>query len=72
MAMCFANFDDYWQPFLGGQGPAPAHAMSLPEPTRLRLRDLIAKRLPMQVDGTIQLEARAWVARGFVSVPEQP
>ena len=27
----FADFDDYWAPFLGGQGPAPAYAMSLPE-----------------------------------------
>ena len=25
----FENFDDYWSPFLGGQGPAPAYAMSL-------------------------------------------
>jgi SAM-dependent methyltransferase len=25
----FASFDDYWQPFLGGQGPAPAYACRL-------------------------------------------
>ena len=25
----FADFDDYWTPFLGGQGPAPAYAASL-------------------------------------------
>jgi SAM-dependent methyltransferase len=25
----FASFEDYWEPFLGGQGPAPAYAMSL-------------------------------------------
>ena len=25
----FRDFDDYWTPFLGGQGPAPAYAMSL-------------------------------------------
>lgn len=30
----FAIFEDYWQPFLGGQGPAPAYAMSLDETTR--------------------------------------
>jgi SAM-dependent methyltransferase len=34
----FESFDDYWQPFLGGQGPAPAYAMSLPEPARAHLR----------------------------------
>jgi hypothetical protein len=27
----FRNFDDYWSPFLGGQGPAPGYAMSLSE-----------------------------------------
>ena len=25
----FADFDDYWRPFLGGQGPAPGYVMSL-------------------------------------------
>ncbi len=25
----FVDFEDYWQPFLGGQGPAPAYVMSL-------------------------------------------
>lgn len=34
----FASFDDYWRPFLGGQGPAPAYAMSLDEAARVRLR----------------------------------
>jgi SAM-dependent methyltransferase len=67
MPMRFADFDDYWQPFLGGQGPAPAHAVSLDEPARQRLRDLIRERLPMQADGTIALAARAWAARGFVA-----
>jgi hypothetical protein len=67
MPMRFADFDDYWQPFLGGQGPAPAHAMSLDEPTRQRLRDLIRERLPVQPDGSILLAARAWVARGIVA-----
>src|SRR5581483_4322252 len=27
----FRDFDDYWSPFLGGQGPAPSYAMSLSE-----------------------------------------
>ena len=35
----FASFDDYWQPFLGGQGPAPSYAISLDETARARLRD---------------------------------
>jgi SAM-dependent methyltransferase len=60
----FADFDDYWQPFLGGQGPAPAYAMSLDEMARARLRDRIRERLPTQRDGSISLSARAWAARG--------
>lgn len=60
----FASFDDYWSPFLGGQGPAPAYAMSLDEVARERLRERIRQRLPLQPDGSIALIARAWAARG--------
>jgi hypothetical protein len=35
----FSDFDDYWEPFVGGQGPAPAYAMSLDEPDRDALRE---------------------------------
>ncbi len=67
MPMHFVDFDDYWQPFLGGQGPAPAHAVSLPEPARQRVREIVRERLPMQPDGTVVLAARAWAARGAVA-----
>jgi hypothetical protein len=60
----FADFDDYWSPFLGGQGPAPSYAMSLPAAERDRLRDTIHARLPVAADGTIALIARAWAVRG--------
>jgi len=60
------DFDDYWQPFLGGQGPAPAYAMSLDEPARARLRDRIRERAPAAPDGSISLTARAWAVRGGV------
>jgi SAM-dependent methyltransferase len=60
----FADFDDYWQPFLGGQGPAPAYAMSLDEAARTRLREAIRARLPARTDGSIALIARAWAVRG--------
>ena len=63
----FENFDDYWQPFLGGQGPAPAYAMSLDEAARSRLRERIKARLPIASDGSILLRARAWAARGKVA-----
>ena len=42
----FLDFDDFWAPFLGGQGPAPAYAMSLEEPARERLRATLQERLP--------------------------
>lgn len=59
----FASFDDYWQPFLGGQGPAPAYAMSLDESARARLRERMRERLPIAADGSIALSARAWAIR---------
>jgi hypothetical protein len=60
----FRDFDDYWSPFLGGQGPAPAYAMSLPEDRRLALREVVRSTLPIAPDGTIRLTARAWAVRG--------
>ena len=67
IATPFASFDDYWSPFLGGNGPAPAYAMSLDEPTRVRLRECIRERLPIRADGSVQLTARAWAVRGVVA-----
>lgn len=62
----FADFDDYWQPFLGGQGPAPGYVMSLDEGDRRALRDLVRDRLPVDADGRIRTTARAWAVRGTV------
>lgn len=62
----FASFTDYWQPFLGGQGPAPAYAMALEEAARSRLRDRIREGMPLRADGSIALGARAWAVRGNV------
>jgi SAM-dependent methyltransferase len=60
----FADFDDYWLPFLGGQGPAPSYAMGLDEAARVRLRERLRTQLPAQADGSIALTARAWAVRG--------
>jgi SAM-dependent methyltransferase len=60
----FVDFDDYWSPFLGAQGPAPGYAMSLNEERRARLRDRIRRALPAAADGSIALTARAWAVRG--------
>jgi SAM-dependent methyltransferase len=60
----FRDFDDYWHPFLGGQGPAPSYTMSLGEEQRAALREHLKGSLPTALDGSIPLVARAWAARG--------
>lgn len=62
----FENFDDYWSPFLGGQGPAPGYCMSLSEPDRVALRERIRTSLPPDNGGRIRLIARAWAVQGTV------
>ena len=64
VATRFAGFDDYWTPFLGGQGPAPGYVASLDDVRRTVLRDRIRERLPVAADGSIELIARAWAVRG--------
>jgi hypothetical protein len=60
----FADFDDFWTPFLGSQGPAPTYTVSLPESDRERLKSLLQERLPTRDDGSIPLRSRAWAVRG--------
>ena len=59
----FADFDDFWNPFLGAQGPAPNYTAGLPEEARVRLRERLRATLPTGVDGSIALVARAWAVR---------
>jgi SAM-dependent methyltransferase len=60
----FRDFDDYWRPFLGGQGPAPGYAMKLDEARRAALRERLRSTMPYESDGSIRLIARAWAVRG--------
>ncbi len=53
----FTGFDDYWRPFLGGQGAAPAYVATLDDARRDAIRDLVRSRLPSLVDGSIPLPA---------------
>ncbi len=62
----FADFDDYWSPFLGGQGPAPGYCISLTETHRTALRDRLRSTLPVDASGRIALTARAFAVRGEV------
>lgn len=66
-ATVFADFDDYWMPFLGGQGPAPGYVASLTDEHRRALCAELYRRLPRSNDGTIPLTARAWAVRGTAS-----
>jgi SAM-dependent methyltransferase len=61
----FRDFDDYWTPFIGGQGPAPGYATSLSEERRAALRERIRAGVAIEPDGSIHLIARAWAVRGL-------
>lgn len=63
--LAFADFEDYWSPFLGGQGPAGAYAASLSEAGRAALEARLRPRLlGDRHDGAFALQARAWAVKG--------
>jgi SAM-dependent methyltransferase len=64
----FSSFLDYWEPFLGGQGPAPGYLASLEPARRESLRQRLQARLAPAGEGPIRLTARAWAVRGRVPV----
>jgi SAM-dependent methyltransferase len=61
----FAGFEEYWRPFLGGQGPAPAYAMSLSEERRAALKAALRSSVQPVAGGAISLSVRAWAVRGI-------
>jgi SAM-dependent methyltransferase len=66
--LAFASFDDYWSPFLGGQGPAGAYVTSRAESPRVALEArLRARLLGARADGPFTLHARAWAVKGVVA-----
>ncbi|WP_395245441.1 class I SAM-dependent methyltransferase [Agromyces sp. MMS24-K17] len=56
----FADFDDLWEPFLGGQGVAPVYLATLAPEQRDLVREALRARLAPAADGTITLDLRAW------------
>lgn len=60
----FGSFDEYWEPFLGGQGAAPSYVAALEGSARQQLREALRHRLPLPTDGSIRLQARAWAVKG--------
>ena len=56
-----ASFDDWWQPFTLGVGPAGAYAAALAPGRRAALREQCRRLLPT---GAIAITAVAWAASG--------
>ena len=65
--LSFSSFDDYWQPFLGGQGPAGGYVASLSPGARTALEGRVRHRLLRDSrNGAFTLRARAWAVKGVV------
>lgn len=62
----FTDFLDYWDPMLGGQGPAPTYIASLEPAAVDSLRTAVYRQLPIEDDGSIRLRSRAWAVRSIV------
>ncbi len=62
-AMTFPDFNDYWSPFLGDQGPAPGYVARLEASGRKALENHLRATLPFREDGSLSLVARAWAVR---------
>jgi hypothetical protein len=65
--MEFRDFDDLWQPFLGGTGTAPAYVATLDQAGRERLRDELERMVHADADGRIRMQARVWCVSGRVA-----
>jgi ubiquinone/menaquinone biosynthesis C-methylase UbiE len=63
--MRFDSFEDYWQPFLLGQGPAGAYVRRLDSVRLQCLRDELKRQLRVSGEGvSFVLPARAWAVCG--------
>ena len=66
--MDYADFGDYWEPLLGGQGPVGAYVECLPPERRRLIEERVrAAFLSGAPDGPRSLTATAWAVRGLVS-----
>lgn len=60
----FKNFEDYWNPFLGGQGPAPGYFASATKDLQDKIKTAVQKKLNVDSNSSIKLLARAIAVRG--------
>ncbi|HET7807217.1 MAG TPA: class I SAM-dependent methyltransferase [Gaiellaceae bacterium] len=61
----YGSFDELWDTFLLGVGPAGQYIVALPPDRQATLKDAYRERLGVG-DGAFTLGARAWAARGRV------
>ena len=59
----FTSFDDYWEPFLTGQGSAPNYLATRDQQIQTAIRERLRVVLPTNDQGAIELPARAWAIR---------
>jgi SAM-dependent methyltransferase len=65
--MDFADFADYWEPLLGGQGPVGSYVVALAPEKRDEVQGAVcAAYLSGAPDGPRSLTATAWAVRGIV------
>ena len=57
------SFDDWWEPFTLGVGPAGVHVAGLEPSARDQLRELCRDTVPA---APFVVDARCWAARGVV------
>ena len=63
--MEYANFDDYWKPLCGGQGPVGTYLAGLAPDLRARVEESVARAYCSGApDGPRSLTATAWAVRG--------
>lgn len=60
----YAGFDDWWEPYLLGVGPAGDHVAHLDDAGRDLLRERCRTLFP---EGAFTVDALAWAARGVVA-----
>jgi SAM-dependent methyltransferase len=58
-----STFEDWWEPYMLGVGPAGDYVTGLDDESRARLRELCEAKLS---DAPFEVRARAWAARGLV------
>jgi SAM-dependent methyltransferase len=67
--MEYADFADYWEPLLGGQGPVGTYVAGLPQERRRVIEERVRlSYLSGAPDGPRSLTATAWAVRGTLPI----